>query len=55
MMLKLAPVLFFVASALFYLSAFLQSQSRAVYISLGTVFLILGIVNLRRRQSKMSK
>ncbi len=49
-MLKLAPYLFFVASATFYLTGFLQSKSRAVYISLGTVFLILGIVNLRRHR-----
>lgn len=52
---KIAPFLFLFSAALFYLTAFLQSGSRAVYIALGSVFLILGIANGRRKSNTDQK
>lgn len=48
---KLSPILFIVAGVLFYITALTTSTSKAVYITLGTVFLVLGALAFRR-QSK---
>lgn len=48
---KHAPKLFFVVAVLFYLTAFSGSPSRSAWVALGTVFLVLGIVNLRRAKA----
>ncbi|MEJ7861247.1 MAG: hypothetical protein WKF90_06365 [Pyrinomonadaceae bacterium] len=46
---RLSPILFVVAGALFYVTAFTTSSSKAVYIALGTVFVALGVAAFRRR------
>ncbi len=48
---KLSPILFIIAGILFFVTAFTASGSKAVYIALGTVFLVLGAVAF----SRMSK
>ncbi len=45
---RLSPILFIVAGVLFYVTAFTTETLKAVYIALGTVFVILGIAAYRR-------
>ncbi len=45
---KLSPILFIIAGVLFFVTAFTASSSKAVYIALGTVFLVLGAAAFRR-------
>ena len=45
---KFSPILFIISSVLLYVTAFTSPTSKAVYIALGTVFLILGIAAYRR-------
>ncbi|MDQ3373294.1 MAG: hypothetical protein M3521_05345 [Acidobacteriota bacterium] len=45
---KFSPILFIIAGVVFYVTAFTTSTSKAVYIVLGTVFLILGAAAYRR-------
>jgi hypothetical protein len=47
-MTKFSPILFIISSALLYLTAFTSPDYKALYIALGTVFLILGVVAYRR-------
>jgi predicted Na+-dependent transporter len=48
---KLSPILFIITGVLFFVTAFTTSTLKAVYIALGTVFLLLG-ATAYRRQSK---
>ena len=53
---KFSPILFIIAGVVFYVTAFTASTSKAVYIALGTVFLVLGIAAYRRMpKSKQNK
>lgn len=49
---KFSPFLLLIAAGLFFMNGFLTSGSKAVYITLGTVFLVLGIAALRRRSKQ---
>lgn len=49
---KLSPYLFVILAGLFYINSVLSASMQAVYIALGTLFLILGVVGLRRRSKK---
>jgi len=45
---KHAPKLFFLAAILLYLAAFFHAKSRSAYTVLGSLFLVLGMVNNNR-------
>jgi hypothetical protein len=49
---KYSPILFVIAGALFYVTALTTETSKAAYIALGTVFLVLGIAAFRRQSRK---